>query len=365
MNDANDMDYGDGDSGDDELMQAMIFMETTGRGEGRTDGGNDEGGEVSSSSQDAHHHMGDNNDNIDQTMATMAQNYSSSTMERAGEPGDSFRQLTMMDPDRYGGLVNDVQHAKQMMNLGQGHYPKSSRDHREAGEDIVEGDGVTSTGVTGRFPIKMYLSCDSMELSPFQCLMRQQIEFFEAHQVDVDTPIQGRNRPIVLGQVGIRCVHCKHLSPVQASMEKQNQVTKKSRGAVYYPSTLLGVYQAAQVLCSLHLMGNSMVEEDGSSKKVGDEDDGASSTDSSCNGCPYVPLPIRQELFRLKIENSQQQQQSTTKKRNRTNTGKQYWARTASDLGVYEDTSREILRFRSKIGHFVCPKQQQKQQHHL
>lgn len=36
---------------------------------------------------------------------------------------------------------------------------------------------------------------------------RKQIELFEAKQEDVDAGAQGRNKPIILGQVGIRCIH--------------------------------------------------------------------------------------------------------------------------------------------------------------
>jgi len=54
-------------------------------------------------------------------------------------------------------------------------------------------------------PICLYMSCDNDSLSEYQCHIRKQIEFFEALPEDVNTNAQGRNRPIVAQQVGIRC----------------------------------------------------------------------------------------------------------------------------------------------------------------
>ena len=82
------------------------------------------------------------------------------------------------------------------------------------------------------------LANDETELSPYQCLVRQQIEVFEKDRVDNadGERAQGRNRPIVVGQVGIRCRHCG------AHSDKK----MRAKGSVLYPSTLLGVYQTAQ-----------------------------------------------------------------------------------------------------------------------
>jgi hypothetical protein len=43
--------------------------------------------------------------------------------------------------------------------------------------------------------------------------------------LDMDANAQGRNKPIVLGQVGIRCRHCAHLHP-----------KKRKSSGVYFPS---------------------------------------------------------------------------------------------------------------------------------
>jgi hypothetical protein len=94
----------------------------------------------------------------------------------------------------------------------------------------------SNSNTTGRQPIHLYMSCDDDDLSPYQCLVRKQIELFEAQDVDAETNARGRNRPIVVGQVGIRCKWCKQLPP-----------RKRERAAIYYPSKLDRLYQAGQV----------------------------------------------------------------------------------------------------------------------
>lgn len=93
-----------------------------------------------------------------------------------------------------------------------------------------------------RAPITLYLKCDNDSLTPYQCLARQQIQLFEASPTDADAGTQGRNRNIVIGQVGIRCKHCGHLP-----------LRERARGSTYYPSKLTGIYQAAQNMANSHL----------------------------------------------------------------------------------------------------------------
>jgi hypothetical protein len=94
---------------------------------------------------------------------------------------------------------------------------------------------------TGRPPIQLYLTCDDNIMSKYQCFARKHIELFEAGEEDIVSNAQGRNKPIVLGQVGIRCRHCNALPPKQ-----------RKRGAAYYPAKLEGVYQAAHNMALLH-----------------------------------------------------------------------------------------------------------------
>ena len=133
-------------------------------------------------------------------------------------------------------------------------------------------------------------------------LVRKNVELFEANEEDVASNAQGRNKPIVLGQAGIRCVHCAKISP-----------RERVRGAQYYPSKLDGLYQAAQNLANGHLL----------------------------DGCPQIPSPVREELIRLKAQKSS------------AGGGKAAWAQRVHVLGVYEDDCG--LRFASRVDAFVSP----------
>jgi len=161
---------------------------------------------------------------------------------------------------------------------------------------------VVTTLLTGRPPIQLYLSCNPDHLSEYQCLIRKNIELFEATDVDVRSRIKGRNKPIVLGQVGIRCMYCRHVDP-----------QLRGRGAMYYPHKLSGIYQAAQILSQGHLMNDDRAV------------------------CAYVPESLKGELKRLKAVKSDM-----------TTAGKDYWAATAKALGVYEDEYG--LRFEERLG---------------
>lgn len=148
--------------------------------------------------------------------------------------------------------------------------------------------------LAGRKPMLLFMKCDEESLSEYQCLVRQQIEMFEAGPSEVESNAKGRNKPIVLGQVGIRCRHCSHIAPKQ-----------RTKGAMYYPAKLTGLYQAAQSLASGHL----------------------------CTHCKHIPPGVRQELLVLK------------EKKSSAGGGKDYWGEGVRILGVYEDASG--LRFSS------------------
>lgn len=149
--------------------------------------------------------------------------------------------------------------------------------------------------LSGKPPQALYMSCDDDSLSEYQCLVRQQIELFEALREDVVSNAKGRNKPIVIGQVGIRCRHCRLLPP-----------KSRHRGATYYPAKLKGLYQAAQSMASGHL----------------------------CNHCQHIPHSVRQELLVLRERKSS------------AGGGKKYWGDGVRVLGVYEDESG--LRFRKE-----------------
>jgi hypothetical protein len=137
------------------------------------------------------------------------------------------------------------------------------------------------------------MNYDELCLSKFQCLARKQIEMFEATKEDVQGGARGRNNPIVLGQVGIRCRHCAIL-PQQA----------RTRGAMYYPTKYDRVYQTAVNMAAIHL----------------------------CKHCAHIPKEIRDEMISLKEQKSVAGWG-----------GKDYWASGVRMLGIVE--TNEGLRF--------------------
>ena len=145
----------------------------------------------------------------------------------------------------------------------------------------------------------LFMGCDTESLSEYQCLVRQQIEMFEAGVNDLESSTKGRNKPIILGQVGIRCRHCSTVPPKQ-----------RKKGSMYYPTKLNGLYQAAQSLASGHL----------------------------CAHCNHIPAKIREQLLILK------------EKKSSAGGGKDYWGEGVRVIGVYEDKGG--LRFRSEKKQF-------------
>lgn len=144
-----------------------------------------------------------------------------------------------------------------------------------------------------RNPITLYMDCDSDSLSEYQCLIRQQIELFEADKSEATTSVQGRNKQIVEGQVGIRCRHCANIPPRQ-----------RQKGSMYFPTKLDRIYQAAQNLSSFHL----------------------------CENCTSVPEGLRKKILMLRERKSP------------AGGGKRYWGEGVRCLGVVEDHTG--LRFR-------------------
>jgi hypothetical protein len=158
----------------------------------------------------------------------------------------------------------------------------------------------------------LYMAYDEMCLSKFQCLARKQIELFEATNDDVNGGAQGRNRPIILGQVGICCRHCSQLPPYLVS---------RTRGAVYFPTKLDRVYQTAVNMASAHL----------------------------CKHCQHVPQNIRDELLRLKDQKSN------------AGGGKDYWASGIRMKGVVEAEDGGGLRLTEAGRKKHFPRRQQQQ----
>ncbi|KAL7559836.1 hypothetical protein ACA910_015374 [Epithemia clementina (nom. ined.)] len=92
--------------------------------------------------------------------------------------------------------------------------------------------------------IPLSIPSDVEHLSKYHCLVRAQIDLFAAGEAEHQSNMQGRNRPIVRNQVGLRCRHCAGISPPN----------RRPPGSVYYPSKLSGLYQAAVNMAKNHFM---------------------------------------------------------------------------------------------------------------
>jgi hypothetical protein len=90
--------------------------------------------------------------------------------------------------------------------------------------------------VTGS--ISLHTPEDDDVLSPLHCFMRKYcVEAFSATAEDVATPRYGKSHgfKVEVGQVGIRCLHCKDQSP-----------GKRAERAVCYPSSLRNIYHSIE-----------------------------------------------------------------------------------------------------------------------
>ncbi len=144
----------------------------------------------------------------------------------------------------------------------------------------------------GSFPVVLYQESDEHKLTAYQCLLRKQLELFEADEDDVRCSTrQGRTAPIKLGQVGLRCRHCAGV-----------QLAARTKGAAYYSQTVEGIYQIAQNMSKVHL----------------------------CERCYRIPRDVRRQLIVLRSDCR------------RAIGGKEYWSENIRALGVYVDEG--ILR---------------------
>ena len=84
---------------------------------------------------------------------------------------------------------------------------------------------------------------DDNELTPMRCLVHRQLEWFAATSKDVADRRGRTGRHIVLGQVGLRCVHCAHLP-----------LSERTIAAVTYPRYYSGVSSSLTRYSLQHLM---------------------------------------------------------------------------------------------------------------
>ena len=139
---------------------------------------------------------------------------------------------------------------------------------------------------------------DDEILSDYQVLLRRQIEFFEALPDDIRAFTAGRRKELSVAQVGIRCKHCA------AVLEPFD----RSKGSMYFPSTLRALYQAAQNMRTVHFLEK----------------------------CQYIDPQVLAQLRKY-----------TEAKTKAGYAGKMYWADCAIQRGIYETETG--LRFLNDV----------------
>ena len=193
--------------------------------------------------------------------------------------------------------VSDVKNPTDLANaavLQQTPSPQKQQPQLANGQTAkIQLDPSQTTGCgSGRTPLLLYSKLDDTALSAYQCLVRQQIEMFEATQDDVQFNISKMSKAIVHGQVGIRCRHCAILPQYS-----------RPKAAVYYPRTLDSLYQFGQNMVKNHL----------------------------CMTCKSIPEETKKTLVMLQEE------------RRRGKGGRERWAKAAQERGAFED--KDGLRF--------------------
>ena len=135
---------------------------------------------------------------------------------------------------------------------------------------------------------------DRVALSETLCVVRENIEVFTATQGDVDAPAPGRKHAVVLGQVGLRCIHCRDTG----------KCSDRVKRAVCYPSSIKRIYRTVIDMKLDHF-----------------------------SQCKFVPIGLKNRLDELKAVHTRS-----------TGTTMQYFIHAAQQLGMDDGPSGVTLR---------------------
>jgi len=137
---------------------------------------------------------------------------------------------------------------------------------------------------------------DKHWLSDLVCLIRENIEVFAANPDDVAARSRrgGIKKPIAVGRVGIRCIHCANV-PHQ----------KKAKGAVSYPNSIRIVHQAVRNWQRYHF-----------------------------DACEHIPDSVRKAYSALKSTRSHSG-----------NASLKYWIDSTTSLGLVDTNAEDGIRF--------------------
>jgi len=189
-----------------------------------------------------------------------------------------------------GDCLGDIQCQHKLSNVkvsAESYHNEDStfiKKNRAQGCELAKGKTKTSKSESS-VTLPLSHSEDKEKLSRLQCFLREQIEMFIATAEDATTYSRGRNKRVEVGQAGIRCKHCGTLS-----------VKDRSKGSTYFPSTLAGIYQAAQNMYHYHF----------------------------CTGCPVIAQKYPSHFNEI------------ISSRSCYGGGKDYWSMSAKRMGLIE-----------------------------
>lgn len=130
---------------------------------------------------------------------------------------------------------------------------------------------------------------DRISLSETLCIVRENVEVFTATIEDVEAPAPGRKHAVTVGQVGLRCIHCRHTT----------RSSERVKRAVCYPSSIKRIYRTVIDMKLDHFLH-----------------------------CKFVPQNLKDTLQALKANNTRS-----------TGTTMQYFIRAATTLGMVDGPS--------------------------
>jgi len=174
--------------------------------------------------------------------------------------------------------------------------PYSSRCSHLQSVKIESGPNGSSGMRTVDGILLLSLPEDRISLSETLCIVRENVEVFIATEADVKAPAPGRKRPVVEGQVGLRCIHCR------SALHQSDKVKR----AVCFPSSIKRIYRTVIDMKLDHF-----------------------------KACRFVPIELKMKLEELKATNARS-----------TGTTMQYFVQAAKRMGMYDGTHG--IRFSEK-----------------
>jgi hypothetical protein len=195
------------------------------------------------------------------------------------------------------------------------YYDGSNQHHKVTPNGPADGrqrptakadEKITDESAVGNGPLLLLAQLeDRISLSETLCTIRENIEVFTATKADVEAPAPGRKHPVVVGQVGLRCIHCRH------TIKSSDRVKR----AVCYPSSIKRIYRTVIDMKLDHFAH-----------------------------CRFVPAVLKGRLEELKAINTRS-----------TGTTMQYFVRAATKMGMVDAASGVRLAEPSSEGPETTP----------